>query len=86
MLAMLGDRADALDALERQVAANRLSPPQVLFDPLMASLWEEPRYVALLDKAGLFTYWRQSGTRPDACGAPKPPGYCRALAQSSVRR
>ena len=86
VLAVLGDRTDALEALERLVATNRLSPPQILFDPLIASLWEEPRYVALLEKAGLVTYWRKGGRRPDVCGALKPPGYCRDLAQSSVRR
>ena len=86
VLAVLGDRTDALEVLERLVATNRLSPPQILFDPLIASLWEEPRYVALLEKAGLVTYWRKGGRRPDVCGALKPPGYCRALAQSSVRR
>lgn len=36
-----------------------------LFMPNMAPLWGEPRFAALLERAGLERYWRESRTAPD---------------------
>ncbi len=36
-----------------------------LFMPNLAPLWGEPRFAALLERAGLERYWRESRTAPD---------------------
>lgn len=42
---------------------DRLTSP--LFQPPMRRVWQDPRFDRLLDRIGLTTYWRQSGTVPD---------------------
>jgi len=36
-----------------------------LFQPPMRNLWRDPVFDALLERIGLNTYWRQTGTLPD---------------------
>lgn len=78
ILAALGAGSTALDmvgryvaeppagatARERQRAQWRNSA--FLFSPALAALRADPRWRAGAAKAGLFDYWRQTATRPDA--------------------
>src|SRR5206468_4189898 len=52
ILAALGARDAALTAIE-QSAAFRRRPPPSLFQPAMASLRSEPRFLRLLETTGL---------------------------------
>jgi TolB-like protein len=47
---MRGDRAAALDWLDRAYAAGFRDPPTLLHDPMLASLGAEPRFVELVER------------------------------------
>ncbi len=73
-----GDTDAALRQLSRIVAAGSTS---VLFKSRQRALSHDPRYAALVERSGLIDYWTRSGTRPDLCGEPNPPPFCRTLAR-----
>jgi DNA-binding winged helix-turn-helix (wHTH) protein/tetratricopeptide (TPR) repeat protein len=84
LLTQLGQSARAIALLEKLQAAQSDVPPRnlgLLFptDPAMRSLWHDPAIEPVLRRHGLIDYWRASGTRPDVCGEPRPPAFCRLL-------
>jgi adenylate cyclase len=80
VLAALGARDPALAALEAEVGRNDGLPPASLFDPTMAALRDDPRYIRVLESSGLMAYWRAAHSKPDLCQAPAPPRFCATLA------
>lgn len=84
LLTQLGQRAKAITLLEKLQATQSDVPPRnpgllFLADPAMRPLWHDPAIEPFLLRNGLIDYWRSSGTRPDVCGEPKPPVFCRLL-------
>jgi hypothetical protein len=84
LLTQLGQSAKAIALLEKLEAAQSDVPPRnpgLLFpaDPAMRPLWHDPAIEPFLLRNGWIDYWRASGTRPDVCGEPRPPAFCRTL-------
>ena len=79
VLTALGARPAALLSLESEVAQDTFLPPPSLFDPMIALLWDEPRYVRLLEDSGLIRYWRAARVKPDLCRTASAPSFCRQL-------
>jgi hypothetical protein len=78
LLAKLGASAAAFD-LAAQQAAQSYPGPSVFWYPEMRPALDDPRFLALAQRLGLMTYWKQSKTRPDVCQAAGPPAFCRAI-------
>jgi hypothetical protein len=84
LLTQLGQSAKAIALLEKLEAARSDVPPRIpglLFpaDPAMRPLWHDPAIEPFLRRNGLIDYWRASRTRPDVCGEPRAPAFCRLL-------
>ncbi|MEG3181481.1 winged helix-turn-helix domain-containing protein [Sphingomonas sp. LT1P40] len=77
-LAALGRSDATFAALDTLLAANPRATG-ALFSPLLKPLRGDPRYRALLERAGLIAYWRQSDTRPHLCAAEGAPPFCATL-------
>ena len=75
-LIAVGSRDEAFHQLQILVDSGTSN---VLFTPRAKTLRHDPRFERLLQQGGLMAYWRQSGTRPDLCQQPDPPGFCRTL-------
>lgn len=50
------------------------------FEPMGANLRRDPRFMPLMQRAGLIEYWRTSDRWPDFCAEPDLPYDCRAEA------
>jgi tetratricopeptide (TPR) repeat protein len=85
ILAALGSTDSVLARLEdsRRRGSHYAAPGRypgsgrlLLFDPLLRSIWSDPRFPAFLQRAGFIRYWRESRTRPDVCRAAGAPAFC----------
>ena len=72
LLAILGAKNQALDALETFVARANLAPENavapaavVLFESPILALRKDPRYDRMLQASGLDAFWQGSGSQPD---------------------
>jgi hypothetical protein len=50
---------------------------EVLFRPTLATFRRDPRFMVIVDRAGLLDYWRSSGRWPDFCFEPDFPYDCK---------
>ena len=50
---------------------------EVLFRPTLATFRRDPRFMLIVDRAGLTDYWRTSGSWPDFCFEPDFPYDCK---------
>jgi hypothetical protein len=84
MLTQLGRDGEALALLDKFGLLNApgARPGAVgpfLWDPALRPLWDDPGIEPFLQRHGWIAYWRASKSRPDICGATKPPEFCRLL-------
>jgi len=83
-LALLGFIDDAF-AVADHYSPSAMSSPQFLFQPEMAPLRDDPRFMALANRFGLVGYWRRSGQWPDFCSQPGLPYSCSQEAAKVAR-
>ena len=85
ILAQLGAIDQAFATLDRDLAHNgRLLAPgwaagiaqPMLFDPNNRPLWDDPRFVGYLQRAGFIAYWRAARVAPDVCNETNGPAFC----------
>jgi DNA-binding winged helix-turn-helix (wHTH) protein len=77
LLTQLGQDAGAIGLLEKLQARNLGLP--FLADPAIRRLWHDPAIEPFFRRNGWIDYWRASHSRPDVCGKPGPPAFCRLL-------
>ena len=77
-LAVLGANREAL-ALFVNGLGSRWDWPSLLWYRSMRGVLDDPAIPSLLQKLGMFSYWRATHTRPDVCSAKGPPAFCRMI-------
>lgn len=77
-LALLGFVDDSFSVAMHQmpVDASREDAAGFIFDPEVASLRRDPRFLALAARFGLVDYWHRTGNWPDFCRDPGLPFSC----------
>lgn len=75
----LGDNADAMKYLERNVQTGNASAREWLWYPTMDGVRRDPAFPALLQRIGLMHYWKATHTKPDACSDRNSPPFCSML-------
>jgi TolB-like protein len=77
-LARLGFVNDAFAAAQRYspIRSDGTDSPAFLFEPALASLRQDARFMTLAIKFGLPQYWRNSGKWPDFCSDRSLPYNC----------
>lgn len=83
-LALLGFVDDAF-AVADHYSPSATSSPQFLFEPEMAPLRDDRRFMALANRFGLVGYWRRSGQWPDFCSQSGLPYSCSQEAAKVAR-
>lgn len=78
MIAVLGANHQALMIVARR-SNSRFDWPSVLWYPSVRAMLEDPSAPDVLQRLGLFRYWRATHTRPDVCGTKGPPAFCRMI-------
>lgn len=88
LYAALGDTDRALGLIEDNRARGGVfaapagmvgSPLPLAWSPALRTVRRDPRFARYLDRAGFFTYWPATGSRPDECTAGDLPSYCARL-------
>lgn len=82
VLASLGDVDGAFVVAETRID---LWNTRVYFVPAAREFRHDPRFMPLMQRAGLTEYWLQSGHWPDFCAEPDLPYQCRAEAMRLSR-
>jgi len=77
-LAALGASKDALDLFVKRIG-SRWDWPSLLWYRSMRGVLDDPAIPGILQKLGMFTYWRATHSRPDVCKAKGPPAFCRTI-------
>lgn len=78
-LAMLGFLDDAF-AIGGHYSPGSKGSPDFLFQPEVADLRSDPRFMGLASRFGLPAYWQRSGRWPDFCSDPHLPYNCKQAA------
>ena len=60
-----GDLDKAFEWLDIAFEQKDAYMPQLIFNPWLAPLHDDPRWEKILDKVGLLNYWEKSQTRPE---------------------
>lgn len=80
MFARLGDLDSAFAAAEHADP----SLTSTFYDPAMAKMRADPRFMPLAAKLGLVDYWQSTDKWPDFCSASDAPYDCKAEARKAV--
>ena len=78
-LAMTASPDVVLQAEQRLLGKfNRPSAP-FLYEPPFAEVRRTPAFAAMMQRTGIFRYWRQPSHLPDFCKESDAPDLCRQL-------
>jgi TolB-like protein len=87
-LSLLGFVDDAFAVADRYGRSPQIQTDSsgFLFEPALAAMRRDPRFIAFAAHFGLVDHWRKTGKWPDFCGQPGLPYDCRVeAARSTVR-
>jgi tetratricopeptide (TPR) repeat protein len=59
-----GDDGKVFEWLDRAYVQRDGGLPEMMFDPYLRKYWDDPRWVAILKKAGLYEAWVRYGSVP----------------------
>lgn len=68
---------ELLDLLLKVPLADAIWTSDVMYRPMLAEFWHDPRSHLYAKRIGLLQYWRRSGQWPDFCFEPDLPYDCK---------